>query len=303
MIFAKIFPVLLMICVGALCKKFRILSQESISGMKTLITELMLPVLLFHTLATISYSRNVGFIIGVIFLQLCTAFGIGFILRKKFPSLGKLLPFVISGFEGGMMGYPLYTSLCGESFLSNIATLDIGNTIFVFTIYIAALISTVSKSVKTYDVISKVLHSSVFWGVFLGIAVGVSGIAGIFLGTAVGKIYLAGKDILTSPISALILIIVGYNMSFHASVLKKCIRTIILRIGLQGLLLTISLFLLKDCLTTQEMSYALILFFFLPPSFIIPAYSATEDDSIYLSTTISIYSLISILVFIILSSF
>lgn len=37
----------------------------------------------------------------------------------------KYLPFLVCIYEGGMMAYPLYTSLCGSENLSQIAVLDI----------------------------------------------------------------------------------------------------------------------------------------------------------------------------------
>ena len=38
-------------------------------------------------------------------------------------------------YEGGMMAYPLYTSLCGSEHLSQIAVLDIAGLLFGFSVY------------------------------------------------------------------------------------------------------------------------------------------------------------------------
>ena len=42
----------------------------------------------------------------------------------------KYLPFLVCIYEGGMMAYPLYTSLCGSENLSQIAVLDIAGLAF-----------------------------------------------------------------------------------------------------------------------------------------------------------------------------
>lgn len=290
-----------MVAIGLLCKKKNIISGEGISGLKTLATGFMLPVLLFHTLATTVYTGSTLRVVVVMFFQLCLAFLLGMLLKKAVPTLGPFLPFLVSSFEGGMMGYPLYTVLCGESSLSNMATLDIANTVFVFTIFIAILMSTVSGSFEINGMVSNVLHSPVFWGVFLGIIVGVSGIAEPFLCTDAGQIYLASKDMLVSAISAIILIVVGYGLSLDKSVLTECSRAVVARVVIQGLLLLLTLFLLKNILVTSEARVALILYSFLPPTFVVPVYAKSDRDSAYLSTTISIYSVITIIVFVVLT--
>ncbi len=47
----------------------------------------------------------------------------------------KYLPFLVCIYEGGMMAYPLYTSLCGSENLSQIAVLDIAGLLFGFSVY------------------------------------------------------------------------------------------------------------------------------------------------------------------------
>lgn len=303
MVLSKIFPVVLMIVIGLCCRRYRILTPEGVDGLKTLATSFMLPVLLFNALATTVYTSRTAVIIGVMFLHLCLAFILGMVLRKLFPSLGAFLPFIVSSFEGGMLGYPLYMVLCGEDLISNIATLDISNTIFTFTIFLAFLMSTVSGSFKVKDMVSNVLHSPVFWGVFLGILSGVSGLAAWFLATPAGEVYIAGEQMLTSAVSAIILIVVGYGLSLQKSVLAKCGKAVLARAAISALLLCMTMFLLRNILTTTPMKLALILYTFLPPTFVVPTFAKTEEDSMYLSTTISIYSALTILVFVVMTLF
>lgn len=301
MIFTKIVPVILMILIGFSCRKFKIISNEGINGLKILATDFMLPVLLFNTLATTVYTGQTVIIIGVMFLHLCLALVLGMIGRKRFPSLGAFLPFIVSSFEGGMLGYPLYMVLFGEGQLSNIATLDIANTIYTFTIYLAFLTSQVTGSFAIKDMARNVAHSKVFWGVFLGIVLGVSGVFNAFLATPVGQTYDACQQMLTSAISAIILIVVGYGLSFKKAVLSQCAWAILARIVISAVLLCLTMFLLKSVMTTPEKIAALILYTFLPPTFVVPTYAKTEEESQLLSTTISLYCVFTVLVFVVLT--
>lgn len=301
MIFTKIVPVLLMILIGFSCRKFKIISEEGINGLKILATDFMLPVLLFHTLATTVYTRQTALTIGVMFLHLCLAFVLGMIGRKRFPALGVFLPFIVSTFEGGMLGYPLYMVLFGEAQLSNIATLDIANTIFTFTIYLAFLTSQVNGSFALKDMARNVLHSKVFWGVLLGIILGTTGVFNAFLNTAIGQTYDACQQMLTSAISAIILIVVGYGLSFQKSVLAQCMRGIFARMVISAALLCLTMFLLRPVMNAPEKIAALILYTFLPPTFVVPTYAKTERETQLLSTTISLYCVFTVLVFIALT--
>jgi len=56
MVLIKISPVILMVLIGFFCRKTEMITTEGMEGLKTLATSLMLPVLLFHTLATIHIS-------------------------------------------------------------------------------------------------------------------------------------------------------------------------------------------------------------------------------------------------------
>ena len=69
------------------------------------------------------------------FVILRVTFILGFVLkhfiRKPYD---KYLPFIACGYEGGMIGYSLYTGLVGVENLSVIAVIDIAALLFTFSI-------------------------------------------------------------------------------------------------------------------------------------------------------------------------
>ena len=132
-----ILPVLVMILLGMACKRLKLLDQNGINNMKLLVTQIMLPVAIFHALATAEYNKETGILVGIMFVMLVVSFSIGFLLRPLMPAerYRKYLPFMVSVYEGGSMAYPLYTSLCGAENLSQIAVLDIAGLLFGFSVY------------------------------------------------------------------------------------------------------------------------------------------------------------------------
>lgn len=114
-----VLPVLVMIVVGMLCRKWKILTRDGINNMKVLVTNVMLPVAIFHALATAEYNKETGILILIMFVMLVVSFGLGFLLKPFLKgTYQKYLPFMVSVYEGGLMAYPLYTSLCGSENLS-----------------------------------------------------------------------------------------------------------------------------------------------------------------------------------------
>ena len=135
-----VLPVLAMIILGILCRKWKLLDQSGVNNMKTLVTNIMLPVAIFHALATAEYSGKIGILVLIMFVMLLISFGAGFWMKRFMDEpYKKYLPFLICIYEGGMMAYPLYTSLCGSENLSQIAVLDIAGLLFGFSVYMGML--------------------------------------------------------------------------------------------------------------------------------------------------------------------
>ena len=267
-----ILPVLVMILLGMACKRLKLLDQNGINNMKLLVTQIMLPVAIFHALATSEYNKETGILVGIMFVMLVVSFSIGFLLRPLMPAerYQKYLPFMVSVYEGGSMAYPLYTSLCGAENLSQIAVLDIAGLLFGFSV--------------------------------LGIIAGLTGVvqkllAGPFAGT-----YTSVENILTTSITSVILLVVGFSIEFDKKLLSPCIRTIVLRILLQavmigGVLLAIH-YIVGDHLL---LNLAVISYMSAPATFSMQTFLKSEDGSAYVSTTNPLYCLISILVYVVMA--
>ena len=156
-----ILPVLVMLVLGMACRKLKLLTKSGIDNMKLLVTNIMLPVAIFHALATADYSVETW--------KLVVSFGVGFLLKPLMNGeYRKYLPFMVSVYEGGLMAYPLYTSLCGQENLSQIAVLDIAGLLFGFSIYMGML-GQVENGEKIDTKLKFVPGSTVHFGRIVGI--------------------------------------------------------------------------------------------------------------------------------------
>lgn len=296
-ILAIVLPVFLMLGLGMLCGRLHLIRRDGMEGIKTLATSIMLPVVLVNALGTAEYRPATLLLVGVMLLVLTIALLAGYLLRPLLRGRGVYLPFLTTTYEGGMMAYPLYISLCGAQALSHIAALDMANCIFTFTVYLALITATGREGRSAPGLVRSVLRAPAMYGVALGILLGATGVLPALLANPAGAVYQAAVDMLTTPLSALILFCVGYDLRLDRQVVAAAGITALLRALLQMALLTGVWGLLSPLFSVREQQIALVLYLCMPPCFMAPLYAQGEGHKAYTSTALSIYTLISLAAF------
>ena len=299
-----VLPVLVMIVVGMLCRKWKILTRDGINNMKVLVTNVMLPVAIFHALATAEYNKETGILILIMFVMLVVSFGLGFLLKPFLKgTYQKYLPFMVSVYEGGLMAYPLYTSLCGSENLSRIAVLDIAGLLFGFSVYMGMLGQTENgEKINAKSLFYSALRTPAFIGTVLGIIVGLTRMITRLLDSPFGNCYLSVENILTTAITPIILIVVGYSMELAPELISPCLKTILLRILLQAVMIAGVLMAVKYLVGgSRLLNLAVITYMSSPATFSMQTFLRKKESSAYASTTNSLYCVVSILVYITLA--
>ena len=299
-----VMPVLVMIILGMLCRKWKILTGEGVANMKVLVTNVILPVAIFHALATAEYNKETGILILIMLIMLIVSFSLGFVLKPFLKGkYQRYLPFMVSVYEGGLMAYPLYTSLCGSENLSHVAVLDIAGLLFGFSIYMGMLGQVEDGGkIDVKKLFSSAIRTPAFIASVLGIIAGLSNIIIILLDSPFGGVYQSVENILTTSVTAIILLVVGYSMELNANLLKPCITTILIRMILQGVMMAGVLFAVHSLVgDSQIVNLAIITYMSSPATFSMQTFMKDEEGSAYVSTTNSMYCLVSILVYIILA--
>ena len=279
--------------------------KSGIDNMKLLVTNIMLPVAIFHALATADYSVETWKLVGIMFVMLVVSFGVGFLLKPLMNGeYRKYLPFMVSVYEGGLMAYPLYTSLCGQENLSQIAVLDIAGLLFGFSIYMGMLGQVENgEKINAKKLCMSAFHTPAFIASVLGILAGLSKVVICLIDSPFGGAYLAVEGILTTSVTAIILIVVGYSMELTKELIRPCLKTILMRVLLQtlmaiGVLWAVHLWIGDNML----LNLAIISYMSAPATFSMQTFLKKEEGSAYVSTTNSMYCMVSILVYIILAA-
>ena len=131
----------------------------------------------------------------------------------------------------------IYQPLRAEN-LSQIAVLDIAGLLFGFSVYMGMLGQVENgEKIDPGKLFSSAIRTPAFIASVLGIIAGLTGVvqkllAGPFAGT-----YTSVENILTTSITSVILLVVGFSIEFDKKLLSPCIRTIVLRILLQAVMI------------------------------------------------------------------
>ncbi|WP_066686395.1 AEC family transporter [Christensenella intestinihominis] len=296
-----ILPILAVLALGFLSRKKALLSSEGIEGLKGIVMNFALPCLLVGAFYTADYgAANV--IVALVMFACCFAgLFLGRLIKKAFRMNQDFLPFLTTGFEAGMMGYGLYLMLFPGESLANFAMVDLGQVLFVFTFYMAVL--NTKKGVGTRSTLLSMLKSPIFLAVCAGVFLGATGLGKWIDASPAGETVAAVLDYIGAPTGILMIFVVGYGLRFELSGLKDALAAATARIAVMALLCLCALFLISSLVPmTYGLYWAVVLMFILPAPFVLPVFAGSQKDTAYISTSLSVYTLISILLFAVIAA-
>ena len=282
-----IMPIVVMLVIGVLFKKYKVINSSGNETIKKLVVNLMLPAVLIKSFMTAEYNIDVLVIFGIMF-ALCTILLLLFRMLKKHP----LLQFLMTGFEAGMLGYAMFSIIFSNipnADISKFAVLDLGQVFFVFTVYSYFVSSNDTKSMKSavIDMAKSPVMIAIVVGVFLGITGVLDSVA------VVNNTLIKTLEFISLPTSVLVLIAVGFDLDFSRSVIKTASVYAFIRLAVMGLVgVGVYYFLGLVGINNSQFLYPIILMFMLPPPFVLPIMQNDERDQKLSATTISISTLI-----------
>ena len=102
-ILAKVLPVLVMIILGRVCATKGILNDEQHAGLKNVIGDILLPVVLFQAFFTADYGTRMLLVFVLVFVGYGVALAAGYALRRFVKPYGRFMPLLMTNAEGGML--------------------------------------------------------------------------------------------------------------------------------------------------------------------------------------------------------
>lgn len=303
-ILSMVLPVLAMILLGRLCATKGILNDERHAGLKAIIGDILLPVVLFNAFFTAQYDGKLLLVFALVFSSCLLALIAGYLLKKFVKPYDRYMPLLMTSFEGGMLGYALYALVAGQSQTAVYAMVDIGQTMFAYTVFLAALKSAEGGRMSPKAMVSNMVHNKACIGMTLGIVLGALGVHKAIAPTAFGAVLAELISFITAPTSALILLVVGYQLNFSKKLMKPVAITLALRtVVMLAIFGMVSAILFAIIEYDKLLMLALMLQYTLPAPFIIPLFADLGEDGEYVSTSLSMGTLLSVVLFVFVAAF
>ena len=303
-ILSMVLPVLAMILLGRLCATRGILNDERHAGLKAIIGDILLPVVLFNAFFTAQYDGKLLLVFVLVFSSCLLALLAGFALKRFVKPYDRYMPLLMTSFEGGMLGYALYALIAGQDQTATYAMVDIGQTMFAYTAFLAALKSAEGGRMSPKAMVSNMVHNKACIGMTLGIVLGALGVHKAIAPTSFGTVLAELISFITAPTSALILLVVGYQLNFSKKLMKPVAITLALRmVVMLAVFGLVSLILFAIIPYDKLLMLALMLQYTLPAPFIIPLFADLGEDGEYVSTSLSMGTLLSVVLFVFVAAF
>lgn len=293
----KVLPVFVVLFLGILCRKRTLLTREGINALKKVAVDIALPAVMFSSFATAEYTVNSICVPLIMFTVCCIALFIGFRLCRGMKIGGRLSPFITAGFEAGMLGYTLFAILFGEEMRPAFAIVDLGQVLFVFTVYKVLL----AGKNNVGDALKEALSAPTVWAILLGLLFGTTGLYKALESSGVSSVLDALTDFISAPTSVLILLAIGFDLDPAKIQWKKIGSLLGLRIGVSAVLLGIVWLLNHFVLGGMIHTGALILMFVLPPPYVLPVFADVEEERTDVSSALSALTVVSLALFAVLA--
>ena len=273
-------PVLVALALGLYCRRSNFLSRDHVDALKKVVVNITLPAVLFSAFATAEYSLQTISIPVLVFALCCVGLP------------GRIAPYLATGFEAGMLGYALYALLFPSEPTSRFAILDLGQTLFVFTLYKALLSGGETKSLW-----KDIINTPILWGTFAGLVVGATGLYGWMTRNGTAAVVNSLTDFISAPTGMMILLAVGYDLDFGEIRWRDTARFVLLRLISMALLFGLLVLVNRTLLNNVIFEGAALLLFILPPPFVIPIFADEPSQRAQISSALSALTVVTLVLF------
>lgn len=286
-------PVLAALALGVLCRKLNFLTRDGVDTLKKVVVNLTLPAVVFAAFATAEYSLQTIAIPVLVFLLCCLGLVLGRLLARLLRLPGRVTPYLAGGFEAGMLGYALFALLFPQASSARFAILDLGQTLFVFTLYKALL----SGGKETKSLWKDIVNTPILWGAFAGLLVGATGLFGWMTRNGSAAVVTSLTDFLSAPTGMMILLAVGYDLDFAQIRWRETARFVVLRLAAMAILFAVLLLVNRTLLHGIIFEGAALLLFILPPPYVLPIFADEPSQRAQISSALSALTVVTLLLF------
>ena len=297
-----VLPVMVMLVIGMLCRSRGLISREGVNALKDVVVNITLPAVLLNAFATTRYTLMDVVIPLLMFLVCLAAWALGRLAGRVFRLNSRFVPFLTTGFEAGMLGYALFNMLYGSARTAEFARIDLGQVLFVFTVYKILLGMEGSERTDLGKLMKDMALSPIIIAIAVGVLLGATGLYQALAPSGVAGIFDACANFVSAPTSAIILLTIGYDLVIGDIPWVSTGKIVAVRLGIMMLLRCALLLLLGRLWPEAQLAAAINVMFILPPPFVLPVFADDPEQRVYVSSALSLSTLVAVAGFAVLAA-
>jgi len=302
-----VLPIIVLVILGKILNYKQYILPATIAEIKKFLLNICLPCTLFNMTLFMHIEANSFLMIGLSYVMLCV-FLVGGKLCNFIPFLrNKFNPYICSGTGFMLVGMALYTMIYGTDNLEIYSFIGVGNELFVWTVYLVLFKFETSETHKfDLSTAKNIIKSPLILSMVFGMILNLLGVGDLLNSSEIGLGILKSITTLSGLASPLILVTLGYGLTFKAKYLKESMKLVISRLIVMFGLGFLFKFLVIDFFFEPSLilDLSFIGFFVLPPMFtltlLVEGVSSEEEVEI-VNSAIGISTIISIILLIIIS--
>jgi hypothetical protein len=299
----RIIPIIVLILVGKWFHARNFIQDKSILDLKKLVVNFALPAVLFLSFLTVDFQVDFFWFLPVVLGYCVLIYFLGLFLRKTLSNAGPYFPFLVTGFEYGMLGVSLFGAAYGLDQIGKIAIIDLGQETFIWFIYVALLMRERDGETQTGQLLQMFATSPVILAIVTGLILNFLGLGGILAEWPLTGGLLVAVDWVANLTIPLILIVVGYDLRFDFDELAYAGRLILIRlvINIPAALLLNRFFVRELMGLGKGFEAALFTLLILPPPFILTLFmDQDQKHAIHrVDSTLTLHTVVTIIIFVI----
>ncbi len=292
-----ILPVVLMLGIGMLCRRRNLISREGVNALKGVVVNIALPAVLLNAFATTRYTLMDVAVPLMMFGVCLAAWVLGKVAARLLKMPSRFVPFLTTGFEAGMLGYALFNMLYGSARTAEFARIDLGQVLFVFTLYKVLLGLSGRKRADFGALVKEMALSPIILAIAAGVLLGATGLYRAMEPSGLAGVFDACTSFISAPTSAIILLTIGYDLVLSDIPWGQTLKVAAVRLAIMLALRFMFLAAVKALWPEAELTQAVNVMFILPPPFVLPVFADDADQRVYVSSALSVSTLIAIVGF------
>ena len=295
-------PIILLIALGLLLRRIRLLTDVGVGEIKALIVRVALPALFFSAFLTVDLDVGYLGVVVLITLVLATLLALGYLCERPLGG-ERATPFLMTGFEFGMLGISLFGTAYGMEHVGVISVVGLPHELFIWFVFVTLLQARYGGRQGIGATIGSFVRSPIIIAIVAGALLNLAGVGAVLTTSIVVRPVLRAMELLGALIAPLILIVIGYGVRLSRVGFTRALPVVLVRFTVVLVLApTVVPWAIERVMGLERIvTHAVVTFMFLPPPFIVPLYIPAErsDDLAFANNVLSLSTLISIAAFLV----